>query len=70
MGSIFGRPPDPPEIKIPTPSVTRMPTAIDPTIKEAGRRQREMARRRTGRRSTILTEGRSEMGSSGATLGA
>lgn len=37
------------------PKAPEMPTREDPAVQEAIKRERELARRRRGRRSTILT---------------
>jgi hypothetical protein len=59
-------------MKPPTPPrVVRMPTETDPSIIAAQQRTRMASMRRTGRNSTILTDGmRDTVGSSGQALGA
>lgn len=39
------------------PSVTRLPTQQDPSLRAAQLRAQEAARKRTGRLSTVLTDG-------------
>lgn len=53
MGSIFSAPKPPKVEPLPPPPVT-----TDPAVTEAERMQREEARRRRGRASTILTDTR------------
>lgn len=58
------KPPDPPR-------VVRMPTETDPSVMAAQKRTRQAAMQRSGRMSTILTDGtRETVGSSGQYLGA
>lgn len=63
MGGLFSKPEIPPPPPIPK---VRMPTPVDKETLEAARRQREAARMRSGRSSTILTD---NAGSSGQRLG-
>lgn len=67
LSKIFGKQPQVPE----APKPTRMPTESDPDVIAAGQRAREMALKRTGRLSTIMTDQtKSVTGSSGIKLGA
>lgn len=57
--------------RMPEPKVVRAPTEQDPDVLERMRRRRELARQRSGRQSTILSENtRAMTGSSGTKLGA
>ena len=62
MGNLFGGGSKLP----PPPPVVRMPSATDPSVLAAGERARLAAQRRTGRLSTILSDGlQAATGSSG-----
>lgn len=58
---------------LPEPRPTRLPSDIDPVVQDAAKRTRASAMRRSGRRSTILTQGLGDdtnvVGSGGKYLG-
>lgn len=59
---------------LPEPRAVRLPSELDPAVQDAAKRTRSSALRRSGRRSTIMTDDLGDstnaVGSSGKYLGA